>query len=71
MLNPQGVTAMTTAERSADKAMGIELMAIEVEDQLEWAEAQRRTDDAARLRGQLVVLLNELADVAESIPTAA
>lgn len=60
-----------TTEHIGDKAMGIELMAIEVENQLEWAETQGRTTDVVRLSAQLSALLEELADVAESIPTAA
>ncbi|MEY2434197.1 MAG: hypothetical protein QOC92_3922 [Acidimicrobiaceae bacterium] len=41
--------------------MGIELQAIELESELEWAEAQGRIDDARDLRRQLINVLNELA----------
>ena len=51
----------------ADQAMGFELQAIELESELEWAEAQGRTDDARELRRQLVNVLNELATVADRI----
>ena len=60
-----------TPEHVADQAMGIELMAIEVEEQLEWAEAQGRDDDAAALKAQLTDLLGQLADIADTIPAAA
>jgi hypothetical protein len=62
---------LATAEFNADKAMGVELMAIEIEEQIEWAEAQGRRDDAAALARQLGRVLNELADIAEAIPAAA
>ena len=47
--------------------MGLELQAIEVESELEWAEAQGRTDDARRLRRQLVNVLAELGVIADRI----
>jgi hypothetical protein len=50
-----------------DQAMGIELQAIELESELEWAEAQGRVEDARGLRRQLVKVLNELASVAERV----
>lgn len=52
---------MLPEENIADKAMGIELEAIEMADQLEWAEAQGRADDAARLRVELDRKWAELA----------
>jgi hypothetical protein len=60
-----------TPEHVADLAMGVELMAIEIEERLEWAEAQGRAGDAAALTMQLTELLDELADIAETIPAAA
>jgi hypothetical protein len=50
-----------------DQAMGIELQAIELESELEWAEAQGRIGDARDLRRQLVSVLNELASVSEHV----
>jgi hypothetical protein len=50
-----------------DQAMGIELQAIELESELEWAEAQGRIDDARDLRRQLVNMLNELALTSERV----
>jgi hypothetical protein len=50
-----------------DRAMGIELQAIELESELEWAEAQGRIDDARDLRRQLVNVLNELAVVSDRV----
>ena len=47
--------------------MGLELQAIEVESELEWAEAQGRIDDARRLRRQLVNVLAELGAIADRI----
>jgi hypothetical protein len=47
--------------------MGLELQAIEVESELEWAEAQGRTDDARVLHRQLLNVLNELAAVSEHV----
>lgn len=58
------------AELVADKAMGVELRAIEVEQQLEWAEAQGRADDARRLQHQLRAVLDELADVVDGVRAA-
>jgi hypothetical protein len=46
-------------------------MAIEIEERLEWAEAQGRTADAVALESQLTDLLDQLADIAETIPSAA
>jgi NTP pyrophosphatase (non-canonical NTP hydrolase) len=63
--------ANNTPEHVADQAMGVELMAIEVEEQLEWAEAQGRDSDAAALKQQLTDLLDQLADIAETLPAAA
>jgi hypothetical protein len=54
-------------------AMGIELEAIEIENELEWAEAQGRANDALVLTAQLTGKLYELADAVEtslSQPTA-
>jgi hypothetical protein len=50
-----------------DQAMGLELQAIELESELEWAEAQDRRDDVRVLRRKLVNVLNELASVAERV----
>jgi hypothetical protein len=47
--------------------MGLELQAIELENELEWAESQGRLDDVRRLRRQLVNVLNELAAVADRV----
>ena len=47
--------------------MGLELQAIELESELEWAEAQDRVADARDLRRQLVNVLNELASVADRV----
>lgn len=47
--------------------MGLELQAIEVESELEWAEAQGRVEDARRLRRQLVNVLAELGTIADRI----
>ena len=47
--------------------MGLELQAIEVESELEWAEAQGRIEDARRLRRQLVNVLVELGAIADRI----
>lgn len=47
--------------RNEDRAVGIELQAIELSNQLEWAEAQGREDDAQALRLRLEVLYEELA----------
>lgn len=55
----------------ADTAMGYELMAIEVEEKLEWAEAQGRTTDALVLNQVLTLQLHELADVVEHALTRA
>jgi len=51
--------------------MGVELMAVDLEEQLEWAEAQGRSDDANALTTQLYVVLNGLADLVEPGPRAA
>ena len=50
-----------------DQAMGLELEAIELESELEWAEAQGRTEDVRALRRQLVEVLAELGNVADHI----
>ena len=47
--------------------MGLELQAIEIESELEWAEAQGRIEDARRLRRQLVNVLAELGAIADRI----
>jgi hypothetical protein len=47
--------------------MGLELQAIELESELEWAEAQDRRDDVRSLRRKLVSVLNELALVADRV----
>jgi hypothetical protein len=60
-----------TPEHIADQAMGVELMAIEIEERLEWAEAQGRDDDVAALTVELTELLGQLADIADTIPAAA
>jgi hypothetical protein len=52
---------------SVDKAMGLELEAIELESELEWAEAQGRVEDARRIRQDLVNVLYELGRVADTI----
>ncbi len=49
----------------ADRAMGLELEANELEDELEWAEAQGRTEDAAALRVQLEKVIGEWSSAAE------
>jgi hypothetical protein len=46
-------------------AVGLEQEAIEIENQLEWAEAQGRSDDAVELREELAGKLDELAVVVE------
>jgi hypothetical protein len=51
--------------REEDRALGIELQAIEVANKLEWAEAQGRTDDAVELRQQLALLYGELAETTD------
>jgi hypothetical protein len=50
-----------------DQAMGLELQAIELESELEWAEAQDRVTDIRDLRRQLVNVLYELASVADHV----
>ena len=50
-----------------DQAMGLELQAIELESELEWAEEQGRGGDARDLRRQLVNVLDELASVADRV----
>jgi hypothetical protein len=50
-----------------DQAMGLELQAIEIESELEWAEAQGRVADARALRIQLISVLNDLASVSARI----
>jgi len=50
-----------------DQAMGLELQAIELESELEWAEEQGRRDDARALRRQLVNVLYDLASVADRV----
>ncbi len=55
--------------RAVDRAMGLELQAIELEDELEWAESQGRTSDVARLKSQLFAVLDELAAAADRIPS--
>jgi hypothetical protein len=52
---------------AADQAMGLELQAIEIESELEWAEAQGRVADARALHLQLVSVLNELAAVSARV----
>ena len=51
----------------ADQAMGLELQAIELENELEWAEAQGRRADVRLLRRQLVNMLYDLASVADRV----
>jgi hypothetical protein len=60
-----------TAERVADRAMGVELMVIDVEQELEWAEAQGRLDDVVGLLARHRALLDDLADIVDHIPVAA
>jgi len=50
---------------TADRAMGLELEANDLEVQLEWAEHQGRGADADRLWNDLTDVLVELADVVE------
>ena len=50
-----------------DQAMGLELQAIELESELEWAEAQGRTEDVRALGRQLFAVLTELGVVADRI----
>ncbi len=52
--------------RQEDRAVGIELQAIELTSQLEWADAQGRTDDARDLRRRLEGLYEELAELSVS-----
>lgn len=47
--------------------MGLELQAIELESELEWAEAQGRLTDAFELRIQLINVLTELGAVADRV----
>ena len=47
--------------------MGLELQAIELESELEWAEAQGRRADVRDLRRQLVNVLYDLASVADRV----
>jgi hypothetical protein len=51
---------------AVDRAMGLELEANDIEDQLEWAEEQGRIEDVERLQQQLSDVLSQLADVIES-----
>ena len=45
--------------------MGIELEAIEIANELDWAEAQGRLSDAEALLARLAAKLYELADVVD------
>lgn len=54
--------------RQEDRAVGIELQAIELSNQLEWAEAQDRGDDAGDLRRRLEGLYEELAQLSVEDP---
>lgn len=47
--------------------MGLELQAIELESELEWAEAQGRGADVRDLRRRLVNVLNELGLLADRV----
>ena len=47
--------------------MGLELQAIELESELEWAEAQGRGRDVRDLRRELVNVLNELGLLADQV----
>ena len=47
--------------------MGVELQAIELESELEWAEAQGRREDARRLRAQLIDVLAALGEISDRI----
>jgi hypothetical protein len=48
-----------------DKACGLELRLIDVESELEWAEAQGRDGDAVELRAEMSMLMHQLADTVE------
>ena len=63
--------SMITTERKADQAMGVELAAIDLEAQIEWAEAQGRNDDVVHLTNELEALFDELAALADDIARAA
>jgi hypothetical protein len=53
-------------EHPADAAaLGLELEAIDIENDLEWAEAQGRSGDAALLERALAGKLYELADAVD------
>jgi hypothetical protein len=52
----------------ADQAMGLELQAIDLEGELEWAESQGRAEDAQELRVQLLAVLDELGRVVDRMP---
>lgn len=54
-----------------DQDMGLELEAIDLAVQLEWAEAQGRTRDADALKSRLAVVLDELAVAAQRSQPAA
>ncbi|CAN5627348.1 hypothetical protein BH20ACT2_BH20ACT2_00140 [soil metagenome] len=54
--------------RNEDRAVGIELQAIELSNQLEWAESQGREDDAQELRLRLEGLYEEMAALAVQPP---
>jgi hypothetical protein len=48
-----------------DRAMGIELEAVDIEAELEWAESQGRQGDVRRLRQRLTGVLGDLADATD------
>lgn len=62
------MTDMTGSELAGDRAMGLELEAIDLEVQRKWAESQGRTDDAAKLTEELVAVFDDLAEASEAVP---
>lgn len=52
----------------ADQAMGLELQAIDLEGELEWAEAQGREEDVEELSTRLFAVLDELGRVVDRMP---
>lgn len=55
----------TATPAHVDRAMGLELEAVDLGVQLDWAEAQGRTADASTLRARLADVLDELGQDAE------
>lgn len=62
------MTDMTTPEHAGDRAMGLELEAIDLEVQRKLAESQGRADDVTKLAQELSTVYEDLAQVSESIP---